>query len=140
MGRRAKNKQGDPTPIVDRETTSRPSQKKLGKRKAEIAALPVQQERRELWRRLNQLDSVRPMVYVMGGDDRLEFRPVSVMRRRPDSVLINGGLNDGDRVVVSAMPTAIDCTTSSSDTYPRRHGRISSARHMGRDWRIKSYG
>ena len=38
--------------------------RELGKRKAEIAALPIQQERRELWRRLNQLDSVRPMVWL----------------------------------------------------------------------------
>ncbi|KAA1474912.1 NOL1/NOP2/sun family putative RNA met [Dentipellis sp. KUC8613] len=37
MGRRAKNKQGDPTPIESRETT-KPSQKKLGKRKAEPEA------------------------------------------------------------------------------------------------------
>jgi hypothetical protein len=38
--------------------------RELGKRKAEIAALPVQQERRELWKRLNALDSVRPMVWL----------------------------------------------------------------------------
>ena len=31
---------------------------------AEIAALPVQKEKQELWRRLNQLDSVRPMVHI----------------------------------------------------------------------------
>lgn len=36
MGRRAKNKQGDPAPIGDRE--NRPSQKKLGKRKADDVA------------------------------------------------------------------------------------------------------
>ncbi|KAL7283507.1 hypothetical protein ACG7TL_002940 [Trametes sanguinea] len=36
MGRRAKNKQGDPSPIVDaQENGGRPSQKKLGKRKAD---------------------------------------------------------------------------------------------------------
>ena len=34
MGRRAKNKQGAPTPYVD-ETEQKPSAKKLGKRKAE---------------------------------------------------------------------------------------------------------
>lgn len=38
MGRRAKNKQGDPAPIGDRE--NRPSQKKLGKRKAEDVEVP----------------------------------------------------------------------------------------------------
>ena len=31
---------------------------------AEIAALPVQREKAELWRRLNDLDSVRPMVWI----------------------------------------------------------------------------
>ena len=38
--------------------------RELGKRIAEIAALPVQQERRLLWARLNQLQSVRPMVWL----------------------------------------------------------------------------
>ncbi len=36
----------------------------LAERIAEIAAMPVQQEKRELWRRLNQLDMVRPMVHI----------------------------------------------------------------------------
>jgi hypothetical protein len=38
--------------------------RELGQRKTEIAALPLQREHRELWRRLNQLDSVRPMVWL----------------------------------------------------------------------------
>ena len=38
--------------------------RELGKRKAEIAALPVQQERKKLWAKLNQLASVRPMVWL----------------------------------------------------------------------------
>jgi hypothetical protein len=38
--------------------------RELGKRKAEIAALPVQQERKRLWTRLNKLESERPMVWV----------------------------------------------------------------------------
>ncbi len=36
----------------------------LAGRVAEIAALPVQEEKRALWRRLNALDPVRPMVIV----------------------------------------------------------------------------
>ena len=36
----------------------------LAERVAEIAALPEQEEKRELWRRLNQLDAVRPMVHI----------------------------------------------------------------------------
>ena len=36
MGRRAKNKQGDPSPLIEvQESAGRPSQKKLGKRKAD---------------------------------------------------------------------------------------------------------
>ncbi len=48
---------------------------------AEIAALPVHQEKAALWRRLNDLDSVRPMVWVneicwneMNVDDELTLR------------------------------------------------------------------
>jgi len=36
----------------------------LAKKLAEIAALPVQAEKAELWRRLNRMDPVRPMVWV----------------------------------------------------------------------------
>ncbi len=36
----------------------------LGRKLAEVAALPVQREKAELWRRLNALDSVRPMVWM----------------------------------------------------------------------------
>ncbi|MBD3291702.1 MAG: hypothetical protein GF393_02160 [Armatimonadia bacterium] len=36
----------------------------LAERTAEIAALPVQEDRREMWRALNGLDPVRPMVMI----------------------------------------------------------------------------
>ena len=39
----------------------------LAKQLAEIAALPVQQEKAELWRRLNRLERVRPMVLLQNG-------------------------------------------------------------------------
>jgi len=38
--------------------------RELAKRVAEIAALPVQEEKRELWRKLNSLNPERPMVMV----------------------------------------------------------------------------
>jgi len=41
----------------------------LAARVAEIAALPVQLEKEELWRRLNRLDPVRPMVMLQMLDD-----------------------------------------------------------------------
>jgi len=39
----------------------------LAKEVAEIAALPIQEEKKELWRRLNCLDPVRPMVLLRNG-------------------------------------------------------------------------
>ena len=38
--------------------------KRLAERKAEIAALPVHREKAKLWRRVNQLDPVRPTVWI----------------------------------------------------------------------------
>jgi hypothetical protein len=38
--------------------------RELAARAAEVAALPAQEERRRLWRRLNGLDPVRPMVMI----------------------------------------------------------------------------
>jgi hypothetical protein len=39
----------------------------LAQQLAEIAALPIQQERADLWRRLNSLERVRPLVILMNG-------------------------------------------------------------------------
>jgi len=38
--------------------------RELARRVVELAAKPIQDERRELWRRLHNLDPVRPMIYV----------------------------------------------------------------------------
>lgn len=38
--------------------------RRLGAEQARIAALPVQSEKAEMWRRLNMLDPVRPMVWI----------------------------------------------------------------------------
>ncbi|HHI68921.1 MAG TPA: efflux RND transporter periplasmic adaptor subunit [Planctomycetes bacterium] len=43
-------------------------------------------------------------VWVMGEDDRLEIRPVSVLFRERKRVLIDGGLGEGERIVVSPIP------------------------------------
>ncbi len=55
--------------------------RELGRRKAEIAGLPVQDERRRLWTRLNGLDAARPMVWIfeipwheMNVDEELTLR------------------------------------------------------------------
>ena len=36
----------------------------LAEQQAEIAALPVHREKAELWRKLNQLEPVRPMIWI----------------------------------------------------------------------------
>lgn len=55
-------------PPADEEIVLRPAEKDVLRRLvadlAEIAALPVHRETAELWRRLNDLDSVRPMVWI----------------------------------------------------------------------------
>ena len=38
--------------------------RKLGERKAQIASLPIQQERKKMWARLNRLEKVKPMVWI----------------------------------------------------------------------------
>ncbi|MGD2176027.1 MAG: hypothetical protein PVJ27_11535, partial [Candidatus Brocadiaceae bacterium] len=63
-------------PPRDRETL-----RGLARRVAEVAAQPVHARKAELWRRLNDLDPVRPMVYIneipwheMDVDGELELR------------------------------------------------------------------
>ena len=46
-------------------------------------------------------------VYVYSDEATLEVRTVKVLRRRPDTVLIREGLEDGERVITSAMPVAV---------------------------------
>jgi hypothetical protein len=38
--------------------------RRLAEEQAQIAALPVHKEKAEMWRRLNQLEAVRPMVWI----------------------------------------------------------------------------
>lgn len=54
-------KRGDPMAITDKDKTIL---RDLARQVAEIAALPVMAERRELWKKHNALERVRPMVLV----------------------------------------------------------------------------
>ena len=47
-------------------------------------------------------------VLVVGADNRLSFRQVSVLRVEHDEVLIDKGLEDGERVCVSPMQTVVE--------------------------------
>ncbi|MGH7821963.1 MAG: efflux RND transporter periplasmic adaptor subunit [Candidatus Binatia bacterium] len=46
-------------------------------------------------------------VWVMDAEDRLEIRPVEIAFRSPETVLVNGGLRDGERVVTSRIATPL---------------------------------
>ena len=74
-----------PQPIFADEIKLQPAEKDVLRRLvaelAAVAALPVHQEKAELWRRLNDLESARPMVWIneipwheMNVDDELTLR------------------------------------------------------------------
>ena len=45
-------------------------------------------------------------VYVMTDEDTLDIRDVKIIYRRPENVLIGGGLKTGERIITSPLPTA----------------------------------
>jgi hypothetical protein len=66
----------------------------LAEEQAKIAALPVHAEKAELWRRLNQLDAVRPMVWIneipwheMNVDDELTLQTTDPWARQVETSL-----------------------------------------------------
>jgi RND family efflux transporter MFP subunit len=46
-------------------------------------------------------------VWIAGEEDRLEVRPVEVLWRSKDTVLIRNGLREGDRIVTNSIPLPI---------------------------------
>lgn len=47
-------------------------------------------------------------VWVVDGDDRLRFRKVRVLKTDPGTVIIESGLENGERVCLSALDAAVD--------------------------------
>ena len=47
-------------------------------------------------------------VYVVDESDRLEFRPVQILRTEREQVLVRSGLRAGERVCISNIETAVD--------------------------------
>lgn len=47
-------------------------------------------------------------VHLVDGEARLRLRPVEVLRRERDHVLVGNGLEAGERVSVSALPAVVD--------------------------------
>ena len=53
-------------------------------------------------------DSGDDLVYVVDAGDRLRFKTVEVLRAQRDDVIVDGGLEPGDRVCISPMATAVN--------------------------------
>lgn len=47
-------------------------------------------------------------VMIMDNEQRLRIRTVEVLRTDTNNVYVNGGLNDGDRVIISPVPVPIE--------------------------------
>lgn len=47
-------------------------------------------------------------VYLASADDKLAVRTVQVVRRRRHTVLVSSGIESGDRVILSVMPSAVE--------------------------------
>jgi len=46
--------------------------------------------------------------WVMSGDGRLEIRPLDILFRGRDEVLVNGGVSDGERLVVTDLSAPVE--------------------------------
>ena len=71
----------------------------VGRSSGEVAVLP-----RSVLRGANQ-------VLVVDSDNTLRFKAVDVFRLERDRVLLNGGVEEGDRIVVSPLEGAVDGMT-----------------------------
>ena len=47
-------------------------------------------------------------MWVVDVNDRLRFRQVEVLKTDPETVIIESGLESGERVCLSALDTAVD--------------------------------
>ena len=56
----------------------------------------------------NEALRIGSKVWVAGPDDKLQVRKVTVARLTSDQVLISAGLNQGDRVITTAISGAVD--------------------------------
>jgi len=61
-------------------------------------------------------DATREGLWIMDDDDRLRTRVADVIWRAPDTILVGGGLNDGERLIVSPISTPIEGMRLLEDT------------------------
>jgi hypothetical protein len=132
-------------PASDRQTL-----RDLAEEVAEIAALPVQEERKELWRRLNNLDMARPMVWIhevpwheMGVDGELELQCEDKFCRGQETLLrwtIYGARHmAADNIVEDIVYSPIVIVDTGYGLKPQFSGPFAdSTTASGTDWSIES--
>lgn len=49
-------------------------------------------------------------VWIMNSDDLLEFRDVAIIRRSEDTIFVTGGLQQGERIITSQLPSPVPGT------------------------------
>lgn len=55
-------------------------------------------------------------VLLVDAEDRLRIRPLEILRREPDRILAKGGLNAGDRLVISRIEVPVEGMKVSAET------------------------
>ena len=78
--------------------------------------------------------AVRPgdRVWVVSDDDTLQIRPVTIAWSRRDSVLVTGGVEPGDRLIVSGLRVALPGMRLDPQPAVDRSDPSSTARHSAR--------
>lgn len=69
-------------------------------------------------------DAGDDLVYVVDAGDRLRFRAVNVLRAEREEVVIDGGLEPGDRICISPMVAAIDGMVVRATVAAEEEGRL----------------
>ena len=91
-------------------------------------------------------------MFIVDAEDRLRFRDVGVARRRQDGVVIESGLDAGDRVIVSPLEVVVIDNHSTDDSVkvlrrdfpdfrvienPENYG-VARGRNIGIDYALKN--
>ncbi|MHC5035642.1 MAG: hypothetical protein ACYTFZ_11490, partial [Planctomycetota bacterium] len=117
---------------------------------AEIAALPVQEERKELWRRLNNLDMARPVVWIsevpwheMRVDGELGLRCEDKFCRGQEALLrrtiYRARHMPADNIVEDVVYSPIAIVDTGYGLKPQYSGPSMASTTVGdADWRIES--
>ena len=112
----------------------------LAKKIAEIAALPVQKEKLELWRRLNSLERVRPMVLLQNGTwhetgSEIKLEAKDEFARQQEwglrATLYHWDHMRDDSVYTAEMhsPVVVNCTGMGIETNSTAPDHVFGARH-----------